>query len=116
MMKENIRRCCFETNSSSVHTLILCSDDEFSKWKNGELYLDIKNKILVESNKQIELARSFESEEECYDKMGQWDYWHRYLTWDEYYSWDYITYEKFNTVYLTPKKEIVHAFGYYGND
>lgn len=37
-MKKQIRRYVFETNSSSVHSLTMCSGEEFKKWKNGEVY------------------------------------------------------------------------------
>lgn len=30
-MKRQIRRGVFETNSSSVHSLTMCSDDEYKK-------------------------------------------------------------------------------------
>lgn len=33
-MKEVIRRGIFETNSSSVHSITMCSDDEYNKWKH----------------------------------------------------------------------------------
>lgn len=33
-----IRRNTFETNSSSTHSITMCSESDFDKWKNGELY------------------------------------------------------------------------------
>ena len=39
-MKEVIRRGLFETNSSSVHSITMCDDDTYTKWKNGELLVD----------------------------------------------------------------------------
>lgn len=35
---EIIRRGTFETNSSSTHSITMCSESDFDKWKNGELY------------------------------------------------------------------------------
>lgn len=35
-MKETIRLSVFETNSSSTHSLSICSSEEYNKWKNGE--------------------------------------------------------------------------------
>lgn len=35
-MKRQIRRGVFETNSSSTHSLTMCSEEEFEQWKNGE--------------------------------------------------------------------------------
>ena len=100
-MKEVIRRGIFETNSSSVHSITMCSDDEYSKWKNGEVYYDRYNKTLVESNEEIEREREEDT---------------RYLTYDEFHDWDYIEYETFSDIYTTPSGETVHAFGYYGYD
>lgn len=39
-MKRQIRRGVFETNSSSTHSLTMCSEEEFEKWKNGEILFD----------------------------------------------------------------------------
>jgi len=39
-MKRQIRRGVFETNSSSTHSLTMCSEEEFEQWKNGELLFD----------------------------------------------------------------------------
>lgn len=33
-----IRRGTFETNSSSTHSITMCSESDFNRWKNGELY------------------------------------------------------------------------------
>ena len=32
-MKVSVRQGVFETNSSSVHTLTMCSDSEYKKWE-----------------------------------------------------------------------------------
>ena len=39
-MKINIRNNVFETNSSSVHTLCICTEKEYEKFKNGEWLYD----------------------------------------------------------------------------
>lgn len=33
-----VRRGTFETNSSSTHSITMCKESDFDKWKNGELY------------------------------------------------------------------------------
>lgn len=43
-MKETIRRGLFETNSSSVHSIVMCNSDEYNKWRNGDVYYDRWNK------------------------------------------------------------------------
>lgn len=36
-MKRQIRRCVFETNSSSTHSITMCSGEEYDKWCSGNL-------------------------------------------------------------------------------
>ena len=36
-MKRQIRRGVFETNSSSTHSITMCSNKEYEKWENGEV-------------------------------------------------------------------------------
>ena len=35
-----IRQNTFETNSSSTHSLVLCTEDEFNDWKSGKTLLN----------------------------------------------------------------------------
>lgn len=37
-MRQTIRFNTFETNSSSTHSICICSDEEFNKFKNGKLF------------------------------------------------------------------------------
>lgn len=46
-MKRQIRNGVFETNSSIVHTLTICTKKEFDEWKNGELLFDSDNEEFV---------------------------------------------------------------------
>ena len=39
-MKRQIRRGVFETNSSSTHSIVICSEEEYKKWVKGELMFD----------------------------------------------------------------------------
>ena len=32
----SIRRNVFETNSSSTHSICICTEEDYNKWKNGE--------------------------------------------------------------------------------
>ena len=45
---ELIRNNIFETNSSSTHCIVLVSKDEYEKFKNNELYLDLDKDTLVD--------------------------------------------------------------------
>lgn len=45
-MKINVRKGVFETNSSSTHSLTICSKEEYEKWANGEyIFDDLKEKF-----------------------------------------------------------------------
>ena len=46
-MKLSVRKGVFETNSSSTHSLTMCSEDEFDQWKNGKLLYDSYNEELI---------------------------------------------------------------------
>ena len=105
-MKIKIRRGVFETNSSSVHSLVMCTDDDYSKWKRGEILYDkwaAKLVTLEEAKKE----EDYEDEEEFKS---------RFVDYDRFNSWQYIEYETFEQTFKTPGNEIVHGFGYYGYD
>ena len=46
---KQIRIGVFETNSSSTHTLVVCTDEELEKWKKGEMIYEY-GEGLVPSN------------------------------------------------------------------
>lgn len=60
-MKRQIRRGVYETNSSSSHSITMCSEEEFEKWKDGKLLFDSWKEEFVDvvnlSNNQKEDAR-----------------------------------------------------------
>ena len=122
-MKEVVRRGLFETNSSSIHSITMCSDDEWSKWVNGETYFDRVCKKFYELNEDIERARACQSWDEAWDlyesdKRNEYfhDCYHRFLTYEEFNDWEYIDFETYDAEYTTDNGETVHAFGYYGHD
>lgn len=54
-----IRLNTFETNSSSVHTLVIADDDTYEKWNKGELYYDLENDNFVTFEQAKELDPTF---------------------------------------------------------
>lgn len=53
-----IRNNIFETNSSSTHSLVIMSKDDYSKWQNHEVTLDISKQLgtvnpLTDTDKEI---------------------------------------------------------------
>lgn len=89
MKKIQIRRGVFETNSSSTHSLTICSKEDFEKFKNGELVLNWKDKLVKKTS---------ENEEEC----------------TNYEDWVDGTLETFKESYITKNGDEVVAFGLYG--
>ena len=119
-----VRNNVFETNSSSTHSITMCKESDFDKWKNGEMYWDRWNESLVskeEAEKEMaKLKEEFISEHPDYDKDDiDWeeqfeDYLNsdkEYYTYEEFNDYDYIEYETFEDSY-----DGVVAFGYYGMD
>lgn len=118
-MKFQIRRGVFETNSSSVHSLVMCSDDDYNKWKKGELLYstwDASFYTLEEALKEALKEDGYENTENIDLNMLSEDFKHRFLDYERFNSWDYMNYETFDQTYTTPGGEIVHGFGYYGHD
>lgn len=99
-MKRQIRRGVFETNSSSTHSLTMCTESDFEKWLNGELVWSRWNDELVPITSKV--RESMDNNE------GE------YLTYDQFNDWDYLDYETFEQRFETPNNERVVAFGYYG--
>ena len=52
-MKRQIRFGVFETNSSSVHSLTIVSKEEYEKFKNDELRMSWKSKLIDSSDPRI---------------------------------------------------------------
>lgn len=114
-MKEVIRRGLFETNSSSVHSITMCDDDTYTKWKNGELLVDDFNETFVtreEVNEQMKKDNiNTDDESDVYEYLRE----NSIFDYDDF--WEYHEeYEGFENEYETKSGEIVHAFGYYGHD
>lgn len=124
-MKRQVRRGVFETNSSSVHSIIMCSDDEYKRWENGELYIERYDGNFVsreELVKQLKEKKNYKSEDLCYpnvnwedeDEVNDLLYEEEYMTYQQY--WDDVEYETFDDSYTTKSGEKIHAFGYYGEN
>lgn len=137
-MKRQVRRGVFETNSSSTHSLTMCSKQQFEDWQNGKILFDywkekfVEAKELTDEDKQ-DARDKYESKKSKYWK--NWDQlteeeveeWynsyakeHKIISNDDcktYEDWrhdDYLDY--FVDYYTTPGGEEVVAFGKYGYD
>lgn len=124
-MKRQIRYGVFETNSSSVHSLTMCSSEEYEKWENGEvLYWKDKDKFgtredIIEELKTLRYSWSkelyypntnWEDEDDVSDVFSD----EGIETYEEFFDNDWF--ETFEQLYTTPNGEKIVAFGYYGHD
>lgn len=127
---KTIRQGCFETNSSSTHSITLCMESEFEKWKNGELYWNRWNEKLVpkeEVEKEFAKVREEfisenpgfdENDEEWQEELEKYinEDGKTYYSYEDFNNYDYMEYETYEDSFKTPNGETVVAFGYYGND
>lgn len=67
-MKKQVRMGVFETNSSSTHTLCICTEQQFKAWEDGKLLYNRYNDKFIENREMTE-----EEKEEAVK-----DYWTRY--------------------------------------
>ena len=112
-MKIQIRRNLFETNSSSVHTITMCMDSDYEKWKSGEYVFNLFDHKLIPVTDEKYQEWFKLSDEEKKNEYIQYDY----LTYDQFFNdYEAIEYETFSKTFKTTNGEIVHAFGYYGHD
>lgn len=126
-MKRQVRRGVFETNSSSVHSLTMCSKSEYDEFEKGNMYIERRGsriyskEELVEKFKEMRDWRTKElkyngvdwnNEEEFNRVLEETDF----VTGDKY--WDIVSeeYETFEESYTGKNGESVVAFGYYGHD
>lgn len=137
-MKKQIRRGVFETNSSSTHSLTMCDEETFEKWKSGDLMFDKYAEEFIDSvpelsDEQKNAAKEYyEYSMEKYWK--QWgdltdsekeEWYDKYATEEGIVSEDAVTYdqfmheaylERFVDRYTTKNGDKVVAFGLYGYD
>lgn len=123
-MKKQIRRGVFETNSSSVHSITMCSQDEYSKWERGEvLFWRDKGKFGTKEEIIAELKTLKWYSGELRYPDTDWDdedivsdiFSDEEIQTEETY-WNNCDYETFSDSYTTANGEIIKAFGYYGED
>ena len=70
-MKRVIRPGLFKTNSSSVHSYVACSKEDYKRLKNFSAYIKDCEDDLRYDNLQIECINCFEYPEEAYDEVRE---------------------------------------------
>lgn len=66
-----VRQGVFETNSSSTHTLTICSKDDFDKWKHGEVFWLDNDWHKLDTNKNFVTPEELEELTEKYNEEEQ---------------------------------------------
>lgn len=129
-----MRKNVFETNSSSTHSITMCTEDEYNAWANGDVLLndgwwgkdnmsEFKDKKFVTREEAEDIIKhnkyheptdelSDLSDEEFYEYCYDMDY--ELYSMDRYFEKEYLDW--FNEKYTTPSGETVVAFGLYGTN
>lgn len=113
-MKRQIRRGVYETNSSSTHSISMCSEETYDKWCNNKLlYWEWQDKFgtkddIIEELKDEYPNVDWSNEDKVHDIFED----NGIKTSDEYFDDEYL--EIFEKTYTTSNGEKVVAFGKYG--
>ena len=86
---KTIRANTFETNSSSTHSMIILTEEEYDKLESGELYLDDDEVITKEEAKNIFLKHMNENKYMYDDDLSFEENIKNYLDEFEYYPGEY---------------------------
>ena len=134
-----VRRGVFETNSSSTHSLTICTQEEYDKWLKGELLFDSWNSKFAEN---ISLSEYDKQDAQTYYNNVKGAYWKEWsqLSDEEVNSWytkyanehlrdkksyglqtyleycNYNSLERFTEHYTSPSGDKLVIFGKYGYD
>lgn len=127
---KQVRSNTFETNSSSTHSICMCTKDQYDKWASdwSELEADsvlcgyedlvtveeAVNKVNRYRDDKIKLSDVLDANSpehgDAVDVLCEYGY----MTSDDWY--DYVENETYYNEFTTPGGETVVAFGYYGWD
>lgn len=91
-----IRRNIFETNSSSTHTLAICTEEEYKDWQGGKLLFNKWHETFIKNNMTITKQDKKEAEERYTRGKGKY-----YKDWSELteaereeYTYNYIAQQR----------------------
>ena len=119
-MKFAFRDGVFETNSSSVHSICICSESDYQDFvhENG-VYYDIELETLARVGKDIfikENGKIVAHDSDDYENMYTYDNdGGRFKTFEQLQDY-WEMYEQYDEHYTTSGGENIVAFGMYGDD
>ena len=118
---KTIRRGVFETNSSSTHSITICSKDEYDGWERGEFLISDSDNLLTKEEAIEELKNNkwFNKNHKDFDwndtmAVNEILEENDYYTQNEYFNHGDL--ESFVDTYTTKNGEEVVAFGKFGYD
>ena len=91
-MKKQIRHSVFETNSSSTHSLTICSKEKFEAWKRGDVLFDQWSEEFIKTVELTNDQKIDAKDDYEYRKEAFWKDWNS-LTEKEKETW-YLKYAK----------------------
>jgi hypothetical protein len=120
IMKKQIRVGVFETNSSMTHALTICTEEQYDKWKNGEIFWDKWNDRFAEREELMkqfneDVKRGYWIGETTEEGFDEWRMEDGIVTFDEDCD-DDCYFEDFEEHFTTPSGDEMVAFGCYGHD
>ena len=92
---KQVRCNVFETNSSSTHTITVCTEDEWERFAGGELMYDRFYDKLIPTSP---------------DLSGTY----QYCTYETFGECEYGSLETYSYQFITPSGDKMVAFGTYG--
>lgn len=144
-MKRQVRLNVFETNSSSTHSLVICTEQDFNDWEIGRKLFDNDCEKIIEApkldkNQQKKAIDEYIVRQKKEKFWSEWDNlskqdkdawfaqwadanilnenysdYKRYLTREEYYG-QHEYMDFYTKNFATPNGDKMVAFGYYGHD
>ena len=119
---KQIRQNTFETNSSSTHSLVICTEEEYNKLNCNELFITWDGKILALDEAKARLLHCNINANEV-EELFNLRYTDSKLFSEKLQAYDILTldtfgedYEWFQETYTSPSGDKIVAFGYYGED
>ena len=112
-MKQTIRFRTFETNSSSVHSCVICTEDEYNKWQQGELLYDrLKDVFLTKDEVDLQWQALDDGVKAYYEGIDGWRSDNNKETLDEFCDADYFEKDVTTKEVGDEKIYVVCRYGY----
>jgi len=115
-MARSLRRSVFETNSSSTHSLSMCSKNDFELWKKKKVLWDDGKSKFITMDDAIDVILkdipdlNVKDKDDLSETMAEYDFY----TYSRYMDDGCL--ESFTQKYTSEHGDEIVAFGKYGND